>query len=64
MRAGKSSSINNNLAVDRLAHNPKVGGSNPPPATKAIICYGQLGTCSDSPKLSNKGNCHTVPLIY
>jgi hypothetical protein len=33
MRAGKSSSINNNLAVDRLAHNPKVGGSNPPPAT-------------------------------
>jgi hypothetical protein len=37
MRAGKSSSINNNLAVDRLAHNPKVGGSNPPPATKLFI---------------------------
>jgi len=34
MREGKSSSINNKLAVDRLAHNPKVGGSNPPPATK------------------------------
>jgi hypothetical protein len=31
MRPGKSGSINNNLAVDRLAHNPKVGGSNPPP---------------------------------
>ena len=33
MRVGESSIINNNLAVDRLAHNPKVGGSNPPPAT-------------------------------
>ena len=37
MRAGKSSSVNNNLAVDRLAHNPKVGGSNPPPATNLIL---------------------------
>ena len=36
---GKSSSINNNLGVDRLAHNPKVGGSNPPPATNAIIGF-------------------------
>jgi hypothetical protein len=37
MRVGKSSIINNNLAVDCLAHNPKVGGSNPPPATKELI---------------------------
>ncbi len=36
MREGKSSSVNNKLAVDRLAHNPKVGGSNPPPATNLI----------------------------
>jgi hypothetical protein len=34
---GKSSCINNNLGVDRLAHNPKVGGSNPPPATNFFI---------------------------
>src|SRR3984885_2328388 len=50
--------------VARWAHNPKVGGSNPPPATNAIIRLRQLGTCNDCPKLSNKGNCHTVPLIY
>jgi hypothetical protein len=33
MREGKSSSVNNNLAVDRLAHNPKVGGFKSTPAT-------------------------------
>jgi len=43
MRAEKSNIINNNLAVDRLAHNPKVGGSNPPPATNAIIELRAIG---------------------
>ncbi len=43
MRAEKSNIINNNLAVDRLAHNPKVGGSNPPPATNAIIRLRAIG---------------------
>jgi hypothetical protein len=41
MRAGKSSSINNNLAVDRLAHKPRVGGSNPP-ATKILFPFSNI----------------------
>jgi hypothetical protein len=51
MRDGKSSSVNNNLAVDRLAHNPKVGGSNPPPATNPKLHKTQpLGSDCTSPK--------------
>src|SRR5580700_2906043 len=40
--------------VARWAHNPKVGGSNPPPATNAIIELRAIGHLQ--PKLSNKGN--------
>src|SRR5215469_7318662 len=32
------------LSVEGLGHNPKVGGSNPPPATKEIIHIGELET--------------------
>ena len=50
--------------VARWAHNPKVGGSNPPPATNAIIELRAIGHLQQLSKTSDKGNCHTVPLIY
>jgi hypothetical protein len=52
VREGKSSSINNNLAVDRLAHNPKVGGSNPPPPqpTEFVFDGNELGPVGVSPR--------------
>ena len=34
-----------------------------PPATNAIKKLRAIGTCNDCPKLSNKGNYLTVPLI-
>gem|GEM_PF-5387174 len=38
------------------AHNPKVGGSNPPPATNAIIGLRALRVSDAGPKRSNKRN--------
>jgi hypothetical protein len=63
MREGKSSSINNNLAVDRLAHNPKVGGSNPPPATNAIIELRGIGFVDCGLKWSNKVRTATAKAV-
>ena len=40
-------------SVNWGTHNPKVGGSNPPPATNAII---ELRAIGHSQRLSNKGN--------
>src|ERR1700685_231094 len=36
--------------VARWAHNPKVGGSNPPPATKGIISLREFGLNRETPK--------------
>jgi hypothetical protein len=47
--------------VARWAHNPKVGGSNPPPATNAIIGLRAIG---HSQQLSNKGELsHSSPYL-
>ena len=40
--------------VARWAHNPKVGGSNPPPATNGIIGLRALEVSDAGPKRSNK----------
>src|ERR1035438_10423475 len=50
MQHGKSSSLNNNLAVDRLAHNPKVGRSNPPPQPTFSITSRPSNFDRDNPR--------------
>jgi hypothetical protein len=41
----------NNIRIPGVAHNPKVAGSNPAPATKESTAYGSLVALTDSHKL-------------
>ena len=58
LEAGKGKRNQRDLALTPWAHNPKVGGSNPPPATKPFNCLHSLA----EPSLAPFGTkTHAVP---